>query len=214
MVQKELSLFKNTLCYYFFLFLVCIGCTDTNQKENLEAVFGTINITQIPKDTIALSAQKLKLNNGIYYFDGKPFSGFIKETYENDTLKSIGSYFEGKQHGPTTTFYSNGQLRDKRMYKENTSYGRHFGFWENGNKKFDFVYYNDKREGLQKQWYRNGSQYAFLNFKNDVETGMQQAWRENGKPYINYEVKDGIRYGLQKAALCYTLKDEELKMRN
>jgi hypothetical protein len=41
---------------------------------------------------------------------------------------------------------------------------------------------------------------------------MQNAWRENGKPYINYEARDGRRYGLQKSNLCYTLKDQKLKI--
>ena len=77
--------------------------------------------------------------------------------------------------------------------------------------KFDFSYFNDKREGLQEQWYESGSKYYALNYTNDQEDGMQKAWRENGKSYINYEVKDGRRYGLQKSALCYTLKDEQLK---
>ena len=79
-------------------------------------------------------------------------------------------------------------------------------------KKFDFIYINDKREGIQKQWYESGSQYYELSFTNDQENGMQKAWRENGKPFINYEVKDGVRYGLQKSALCYTLKNEKIKI--
>ena len=77
--------------------------------------------------------------------------------------------------------------------------------------KFDFSYFNDKREGIQKQWHESGSNYYALNYTNDQENGMQKAWRENGKPPINYEVKDGQRYGLQKPALCYTLKDQEIK---
>ena len=98
-----------------------------------------------------------------------------------------------------------------RNYRNGVAYGRHIGYWKNGNKKFDYIYFNDKREGVQKQWYESGSRYYELNFANDQEKGKQKAWRENGKLYINYEVRDGVRYGLQKAALCYTLKDEQLK---
>jgi antitoxin component YwqK of YwqJK toxin-antitoxin module len=192
--------------------LLCLGCAVNKKEETISAVFGEVDTSQIPTDTISSRDSILRLDNGIYFYNNKPFSGFIKEVYENEALKSIGSYYQGMQHGITRTFYRNGKARDSRSYKENVGYGRHVGYWENGNMKFDFTYYFDRREGIQKQWYKSGSPYAFLNFRGDREHGMQHAWRENGKPYINYEAKDGIRYGLQKSALCYTLKDEEVKL--
>jgi len=207
MEQKELSLSK------FFFFICCIavcGCAK-NEKEISKNIFEKVDVSQVPNITIFQNDTALKLQNGVYYFGSKPYSGFIKEVYATETLKSIASYYQGQQHGTTKTFFENGKLRDERNYKNGIGYGRHFGFWENGNMKYDFIYFNDKREGIQKQWYESGSPYCALNFSNDRENGMQKAWRENGKPYINYEVKDGVRYGLQKSALCYTLKNENLK---
>lgn len=194
-----------------FLVLFCAGCTASTKPDEKPLIREMVDISEIPHDTISSNDQRLKLDNGLYYVDGRPVSGFIRERYEMGSLKVIGSYYLGKQHGITRTYYPNGTPRDERTYKDNVSYGRHFGFWENGHRKFDFVYYNDKREGLQRQWYETGEPYAFLTFTDDRESGMQRAWRQNGKPYINYEVKDGIRYGLQKSALCYTLRDEKLK---
>jgi antitoxin component YwqK of YwqJK toxin-antitoxin module len=197
---RELSLIKNAF------FIVCVftfGCSQPKDQK--------VDLSQIPNDTIVLNNAKLKLQNGVYYQGSKPYSGFIKEEYATGTLKSIGSYFQGKQHGLTKTFFPNAKLETERNYQDGIGYGRHFGYWQNGNKKFDFIYINDKREGIQKQWYESGSQYYELSFTNDQENGMQKAWRENGKPFINYEVKDGVRYGLQKSALCYTLKNEKMK---
>lgn len=197
---RELSLIKNAF------FIVCVftfGCSQPKDQK--------VDLSQIPNDTIFLNNAKLKLLNGVYFQGSKPYSGFIKEEYATGTLKSIGSYFQGKQHGLTKTFFSNAKLETERNYKDGIGYGRHFGFWQNGNKKFDFIYINDKREGIQKQWYESGSQYYELRFTNDQENDMQKAWRENGKPFINYEVKDGVRYGLQKSALCYTLKNQKMK---
>lgn len=208
MVQKELLQTK------FFVFIFClvnfIGCNET--KQNVESnVFEKVDVSQIPNNTIYINDSSLKLNNGVYFYGGKPYSGLIKEIYTTDTLKFIGYYFEGKQQGSTKTFFENGKLETERNYKDGIGYGRHYGYWKNGHMKFDFSYFNDKREGIQKQWYESGSNYYALNYTNDQENGMQKAWRENGKPYINYEVKDGLRYGLQKSALCYTLKDQEIK---
>ncbi|MCC6186650.1 MAG: hypothetical protein IT256_05795 [Chitinophagaceae bacterium] len=197
----------------FFVFITVLSTLSCSEPidQMPKVVFEKIATAHIPQDTVLLGNQYLKLQNGIYYLSGKPFSGYMREQYPNNTLKSIGAYAQGKQHGTTFSFYENAALRDERNYKNGLSYGKHLGFWENGNKKFAFIYHNDKREGLQQQWYESGRPYYALNFANDREDGMQKAWRENGKPYINYEVKEGIRYGLQKAALCYTLKDGKLK---
>ena len=208
MVQKGLLQIK------FFVFILClvnfVSCVET--KLNVESnVFEKVDVSQIPNTTISINDTSMKLVNGVYYQSNKPYSGFIKEIYKNDTLKSIASYYKGKQHGATKTFFANGTLESERNYKDGIGYGRHFGYWQNRNMKFDFSYFNDKREGLQQQWYESGSKYYALNYTNDQENGMQKAWRENGKPYINYEVKDGRRYGLQKSALCYTLINQEMK---
>ncbi len=211
MVPRALSRFDMWQYSHVLIYLFFVGCNAPEKQEVKSLIHKTVDISSIPHDTILSNDEHLKLENGIYYLSDKPFSGFIREKYETGNIKSIGSYYLGKQHGVTRTYFPAGTLRDERTYQDNVSYGRHFGFWENGHQKFDFLYYNDKREGLQKQWYESGEPYAFLNFKDDQEDGMQRAWRINGKPYINYEAKDGIRYGLQKAALCYTLKEEKLK---
>lgn len=200
-----------------FSALICsiliMGCgkNDNAKNNSTDIIFEKTDVSQIPNTIVFKNDTSLKLLNGVYHLDGKPFSGFIKEQFENDTIKSIGSYLNGKQQGKTKTFFPNGKIDTERNYKNGKAFGKHIGFWENGYKKFDFIYINDKREGLQKQWYESGGKYSFLTFKNDRENGMQNAWRENGKSYINYEAKDGRRYGLQKSNLCYTLKDQKLK---
>jgi len=207
MEQKEHSL-SNIV-----LFIICafaFGCAKPKDK-NATVIFEKVDVSQIPNITIVENDSVLKLQNGVYYLDNKPFSGYLKSTYNTDTLKSIATYFQGKQHGVTKTFFPNGKLESERNYRNGIGYGRHFGYWQNGNMKFDFIYHFDKREGVQTQWYESGSKYCELSFTDDRENGMQRAWRENGKPYINYEVKNGVRYGLQKSALCYTLKNETPK---
>ncbi len=207
MVLKELSPTNFAL---LALLVLLFACSEPVAKK-ANNIFEKVDVSQIPNATISADDNLLNLENGVYYYGNKPFSGYITAKYSSDTIKSIGSYFQGKQHGTTKTFYANGKLETERNYRNGIGYGRHFGYWENGKKKFDFMYFNDKREGVQKQWYVSGSPYYELTFTDDQENGMQKAWRENGKPYINYEVKDGIRYGLQKSGLCYTLKDEQLK---
>jgi antitoxin component YwqK of YwqJK toxin-antitoxin module len=206
MAQKARLLFKIILVLVFLT-----NCQNHKEKEQ-KSFSLLVDTSMIPKDTIHLDNKNLRLDNGIYHLNTKPFSGYIKELY-NKQLISLGSFRNGKQEGETKTFFPNGKLKDSRSYKDGKAFGRHYGFWENGHPKFNFIYVNDKREGSQKQWYESGTPYAFLTFKDDREDGMQKAWRENGKPYINYEAKDGFRYGLQKSALCYTLRNGKIQMK-
>lgn len=204
---------KEHLHFRFILFAALAfsfaGCSGTKKEGEIIYSSFFVDIALIPKDTV--SSEKLKLDNGIYYLNNRPFSGYRKELYGNNNVSLVAGYLNGMQHGASISYYPTGQLHFIRMYKENKSFGKHIAYWEKGNPKFEFYYLNDKREGSNKQWYQSGRPYAFLKFKDDKEYGLQQAWRENGKAYINYEAKDGFRYGLQKSGLCYTLKDEKFK---
>lgn len=198
----------------FVCLLILLGCEENenlNKNRTSQILWKNLDTSRVPFDTVFKIDTSLELYNGVYLYHGKPFSGYIKDKFENNTTKSIGSYLTGKKYGLTKTYFSDGQLKTERNYNNGKAYGKHIGYWNNGNIEFEFTYYFDKREGVQKQWYESGSPYFELNFQDDKENGMQKAWRENGKLYINYEVKDGKRYGLQKSGLCYTLKDQKLK---
>ncbi len=207
MVQKE-HMFSKLLVLFCSIFIISCGEEVSDINERHQTVIENIDTSKVPNYTIFKSDTTLKLSNGVYQYIGKPFSGYIKEKNKNDSIKSIGSYLHGKQHGITKTFFLNGLLKTERSFRHGKAYGKHIGYWENGNKKFEFIYNNNKKEGLQKQWYETGNRYSELNYTNDNENGMQKAWRENGKLYTNYEVKNGVRYGLQKSGLCYTAKDK------
>ncbi|WP_366186350.1 hypothetical protein [Flavobacterium ovatum] len=212
MVQKVRLVHK-----IFFLLIIAIVTTCCSKKIEDEGALPSsliVSTIGIPKDTILVTDPNLTLGNGIYYLNKRAYSGYIKEMYAPNQVKCVFSFLNGQQHGLSLSYFLDEKLKESRSYKLGRSYGRSFGFWENGNPKFDYIYMDDSREGLQKQWYESGGKYSFLNFKNDREEGMQNAWRENGKPYISYEAKDGRRYGLQKSNLCYTLKDQKLKMKS
>lgn len=209
MVQKEHLHFKCILFVATLFFI--LSCRNSNKEEAKTTSSLFVDISLIPDDTAASTIKNLKLDNGIFYLNNQPFSGYIKKITPEGGTESINGILNGMQHGRSVSFYETGNIKDVRMYKENKSFGKSYGYWEDGKMKFEFYYLDDKRHGSNKQWYKSGQLYAFMNFKDDKEDGMQQAWRENGKPYINYEVKDGIRYGLQKSNLCYTLVDEKFK---
>lgn len=197
----------------FFVFLFLLACSQAPKKQESKLVYLPVDASVIPKDTLNASNPQIVVKNGVYFFQNKPFSGFIMSFYENQKKQQVMSFWQGKLHGVSKSFYPNGKLKEERNYKDNLAYGRHFGFWENGKPKFDFFYIDEKSHGLQRQWYESGQIYLELHLENDSEKGMQRAWRENGKLFANYEARDGARYGLQKTALCYTLRDEKFKIK-
>lgn len=205
MVPK--ALLHSSVC--IVLSLAMLACND-KKVEAPAITIGAVDVSHIPVIAMMKGDTSLLFTNGIYYCKGKPYSGFIKDTYENGSVKSNESYYLGKLHGTCRTYYDDGKLRDERNYKEGLSYGRHLGYWENGHRKFAYSYCNEKKEGPQLRWYESGKPYMALNYKDDREDGLQKAWRENGKLFINYEVRNGLKYGLQSSALCYTLKDGSL----
>ena len=210
MVQKVRLVHK--ICFLLVIAIVTSCCNRKIEDEGVLPSSFVVSSKGIPKDTILVTDSNLTLVNGVYHFHDKAYSGYIKEMYAASQTKCIFGFLNGQQQGLSLVYFENGKLHESRSYKQGKSYGRHYGFWENGNPKFDYIYMDDRREGLQKQWYENGGKYSFLTFKNDREDGMQNAWRENGKTYISYEAKEGRRYGLQKSNLCYTLKDQKLKL--
>ncbi len=213
MAQRE-RLPSRRAAWLLLATIVLLGrCGDRVAPLPVAEAFVPVDLSGVPETTVPDTDPKLSVVNGIYYFTGTPFSGHLVGRYANGTVKFTGSYFQGKQHGITKTYYPDGKLRDQRSYRANIGYGRHFGFWENGKMKFDFFYVDDKWEGVQKQWYPNGQPYLCLRFRNDRENGMQKGWRQNGKLFVNYEARDGIRYGLQKANLCYTLRNQQVNLK-
>ncbi len=199
------------LCLAATLSTACGAVSAAEDPGGAGVTMAAVDVAGVPSVTVSSTSPDLVLANGIYLRRGAPYDGFIEERYPSGSLKSVGSYYRGLQHGLTKTFYADGRARDTRSYRANLSYGRHVGYWDNGNIKFDFTYVDDKRDGLHRQWYRSGSPYTALTFRDDREDGMQRAWRENGKPYINYEARDGFRYGLQKSALCFELAEGAVK---
>lgn len=211
MELKEL-LPNNRHCYtllYLILLCICSSCGNlTPAVLNYQ-----VDTSFIPHDTVLIGNKRLMIANGVYLLNHKKFSGIVKERYAGGGIKSYASVCQGLLHGRYKSFYENGHPFEVRMYKNNLSTGRHYGYWPQGHHlKFDYNYFEEKREGLQKKWYPDGKPYLFANYTNDHEEGLQQGWRENGKLFLNYVVKDGFAYGLQQTALCYSLRNQKIRL--
>jgi hypothetical protein len=95
MVQKAHSLTKFWFLVFFLILLSC----QINKKEDSGALAFTVNVSEIPNTSKNTTDTLLKLNNGVYYYKNKVYSGYLKTNYPNDSIQLITSVFHGKKHG-------------------------------------------------------------------------------------------------------------------
>ena len=86
------------------LTLFTAGCMATTRPDET-VIREPVDVSGVPPDTLPSSYRGLPLTNGIYYADGTPVSGFIRETYGSSRLKSVGLYDRGN---PKTTLLQHG----------------------------------------------------------------------------------------------------------
>ncbi len=152
----------------------------------------------------------LQLINNDWLFQSQPFTGEIREDYENGSVKSLLKVTDGKLDGASQTFYPNGKTETIRSYKQNEKDGVNSGWWPNGNKRFEYHFTNGTYNGLFTEWYNDGKMVQQIVYENGKDMAGK-GWRDDGKLYMNFVVKDGRRYGLMNANLCYSLNSQRIK---
>jgi len=181
-----------------FIFVSCSGMT-VNRASKV--------IITVPDITVNADDTTLKVENGVCYFQGMPFSGYIAVNYPNGNKSELDSYFNGFKEGVSYEWYPNGVMHSERKYHNGEKSGTHYGWYDDGSKYFERNFNYGLEEGESFQWYRSGKLYSDAIYKDGKELSVK-AWNENSKPVMNYKVKDGVIYGLNNSSLCYTLKNE------
>jgi len=148
----------------------------------------------------------LQLENGIYFYNNLPFSGYILSKYENGSPEEKSGYLNGKKEGISLEWFPNGSIRSERFYTNGEKNGIHYGWYENGSIRFQYSFKNGVNEGISTEWYRDGmiSRQTVYSSGNEVSA---KAWGVSGKLYINYEVRDGVIFGLNNSVPCYSIKN-------
>ena len=191
----------------FFLFFLLAFWSCQKNTEQIISGF------QIEKgNNLSVSADSLLLNpdEGLVYYQGKPFTGTAESYYENGKKASSIDYWQGRKQGFYKKWFADGRLSFSSRYKNGKRQGLTSTWWKNGNLRSESNYDKGVPHGLQKQWYVSGAKFKQMNLVYGQEEGLQQSWRENGKLYNNYEAKNGRIFGLKRANLCFSLDDETI----
>lgn len=165
------------------------------------------NIQEAKK--IIAKNSSLKLNNGVLFYNDKPFSGNLIDYHKNNNLKSDITYKNGRKNGLEQQWYKNGLLAQKRFYKNGVKFGIHTGWWHDGTLQFEYHFNHEGAyHGTVKEWYKNGEIYKLFNYTNGKESGRQKLWKTNGSIKANYDVVNNERFGLIGLKKCYTVTTE------
>jgi antitoxin component YwqK of YwqJK toxin-antitoxin module len=190
---------------FFLLAMIVLSC---NQNEN-----NSITSTQqeVPTLIIAKDSLELNPNEGLVYYQNKPFTGISVANHHNDQKSNQTTFVNGKKNGLKTMWFEDGTKSFESNYVNGKQDGKVFTWWKNEQKRSEANYEKGVPNGEQLQWYKSGVKFKKMNLVNGKEEGIQQSWRENGKLYNNYEAKNGRIFGLKRATLCYELEDGEVQ---
>ena len=110
-----------------------------------------------------------------------PYTGWIKEMYNNGQVKGLCHFKDGKQDGLFTQWFENGQKQAVKNYKDGKRDGVWTFWYKNGQKLEELNYKDGKQDGLKTGWYENGQKEDEINFKNDKLDGLLTDWYDNGQ---------------------------------
>lgn len=75
---------------------------------------------------------ELETKLSIVHYKRKPFSGVSFRSYNNNQIKAILIYKDGKLDGETKEWHKNGQLKVEKIFKHSQQVGEYKSFHENG----------------------------------------------------------------------------------
>ena len=140
------------------LSILCLSWVLTGcQKPDLEdpEVFEEIASQAI--DPTTLEAKRVK-GLMVLCIPGteKPFSGWVKENYDNGRLKRLGYLNEGAKDGLWTSWHENGEKQLEIRYKKDVLHGETSSWHPNGQKKSVGNIRDGEMDGPWEEWYENG----------------------------------------------------------
>ncbi|WP_105015464.1 toxin-antitoxin system YwqK family antitoxin [Polaribacter porphyrae] len=194
--------FKIIIILFFF-----ISCDETLQDVKQESVINTIKIPNIIKNK---TDSLFKLKNGVLFYNDMPYSGIVKEFYNDEKSKSTSEYYQGKREGKYFGFYPNQQKWFERFYAKGLKVKIHKGWFLNGQQMFEYQF-NKKGvyNGFVKDWHNNGQLAKYFNFVDGKENGSQKMWKPTGKIRANFYTVNGERHGLIGLKNCVSVINKE-----
>jgi antitoxin component YwqK of YwqJK toxin-antitoxin module len=153
------------------------GCAKEKKDPVVDALKPAVEAPKVVGDY-----EKLERRDGLWYFEGKAFTGIAGLKHENGQKKTETTYKDGKEHGLYTRWYGPGQKSAEGTYKDGKLDGLWTEWYSNGQKQWEFTFKEGKRDGLHTHWHKNGQKEEERTFKNGKKIS-EKHWDEDGTPW-------------------------------
>ncbi len=130
--MKNIGL-RKLLPLLALLFLLTVALNAQANKEEYEL----LKNFALPK--AAISASEIVQQDGIWFKDGKPFTGIAFDRFESGQLSRVFSLLRGTQNGPMYLWYPDGAPQMSANYRQGRLDGRFLGWYHHGSVIYDMV---------------------------------------------------------------------------
>ena len=115
---------------------IAVPYTDARQVNKSKKVSWFANLI-----STNVSTHQLVIRKGITYLTNseKPFSGSVKDVFNNDQISYEGKYKNGLKNGLFKTYYNNGQVKKQVNFVKGNEEGKVEEFHKNGNLKSSYL---------------------------------------------------------------------------
>lgn len=108
-------------------------------------------------------------------------NGLRQEYYRDGSLKTIGTFINGKKSGTWMRFHSNGMISDSSVFINGIQRGARLG-WNKDGYQIDSSYFDDNGNGILISWYAGG-RVSMIGYKvqDSLKQGKWQYFNRDGK---------------------------------
>jgi len=122
------------LLLFIFIFSLAFG---TAFAQNKSEEYLEVKTWKEPKNAVPF--KELVLQDSIYLYKDKPFTGVAIERYPNGFLQRAATFVKGKQQGPMLMWYPDGSPQMSANYVNGYLQGRFLGWYNNGSVIYDLM---------------------------------------------------------------------------
>jgi antitoxin component YwqK of YwqJK toxin-antitoxin module len=112
--------------------------------------------------------------------EGKPFTGYLTETYLNGKPKTWKTVKEGISDGQWQEWLENGKLRYNAYWKDGKGHGLWQYFHDNGTLRYEESYIMDIPNGISRSYYDNGQLKDDFFWLQGKKQGVWTSYSETG----------------------------------
>ncbi|SEW51510.1 toxin-antitoxin system YwqK family antitoxin [Chitinophaga arvensicola] len=137
------------------------------------------------------SSKQMERKNGIWHFNGSPYSGLFIDYYYSGRKQGEGTFQNGTLSGKRTMYYQNGKIATERYYRDGIENGMEKEYYEDGSLKQKGVFLNGKETGLWEMYFPNGQVKQRNNFQDGNMEGEVTIYYSTGKILAVEVAKNG-----------------------